>query len=413
MLMDRSITQRSLGGAAFAVSILLLLVVALASCNSNDTALLRRSWSTLLIGVSAASGHRMLRIDPKTVESKTVATTVASTVATAVDSQNLPAVPRAFYTDETFKSFCCLNNSFLSTNYYVWNACKLADRPADVVILPPDLEGAFLTTFKLFEPQDIEKLQKLAKETLNCNIVHASQVQADSYQMTKLAETRLVLNNPIAHWFYDTMKLPQHLQKAWNTCYASFINKEPYTAVHLRIEDDWERLKCETWGSDRPGKICYSPAETASAVSTLDGASPQKVVFIHGKPTAKYDDGTGDSPLEVWTKFNPKQKVLHKSQSPTCRAELEILTYNDNAMLDMWVAIQSTLFVGHMASSFSNAVTLTRRVRDANSADYTYVCPEMKELILRRDNGSVMGVGEVACTIATREPRDNIQLRAN
>jgi hypothetical protein len=385
------------------VVILLLLVVTLISrSRNNDTP--TNLLHTLEIIDFSASGRRMLRIDPKTVESKA---SIAS-AATAATNRNLSQPPgRAFFTNATFKSKCCLNNIFLSRTYYVWNACKLADNPNDVVILPPDLDvmGAFLTTFQLFQPHDIVNLQNLAKETLNCNLVHASQVDLkDGWEMTKLTEMQLVLNTPITHWFYDSMKLPPHLMEAWNTCYASFIKNEPYTAVHLRIEDDWERLKCKTW-DDRRGKICYSPAETASAVSTQrDG--PQKVILIHGKPTAKYDTGTGESPFEIWTKFNPQQEVLHKSQSPECREELgeaSKLTYNDNAMLDMWVAIQSTIFVGHMGSSFSNAVTLTRRMTDEASADYTYVCPETRELVFRIDNGYFMGVGEV-CSIATREP---------
>lgn len=227
--------------------------------------------------------------------------------------------------------------------------------------------------------------------------------------MTKLTNVKVPLNNPVAHWFYENLKLPPHLLNAWKVCYESFINNEPYTAVHLRIEDDWKQTFCT-----KEEKKCFSPAEIASAVSTHKNG-PQKVVFIHGTPTAKYNTGTGESPLEVWAKFNPRHQVLHKSQSPQCQTELseEKLSYNDNAMLDMWVAIQSTMFVGHMASSFSNAVTLSRRMRDATSADYTYVCPAIKELVFRKDNGSVMGVGEAACSVATRESRRKAPIRLN
>lgn len=387
--------------SVFHALLLVVLIVAATMCSNDKN--INRSFHVLVgnakVVPGAPGGHspplaRLLqKADPKTVESKIQ-------LPGGGGGGGQPR-GRAFFFTTLSKSTCCLNNGFFSTMGYIVKACKLADKPNDVVILPPDLDanGTFLTNFKLFAPHDIENLQTIARETMACTIVHeSSQMMGANIERVEVPLASMIMNSPVTKWFYRSLTLPPHLTRAWSTCYSNFIKNDTYTAVHLRIEEDWTKF---VNSREDLSNSTFSPAQIASAMSTAVDA-PTKVIFIHGDPDPAWAYGTGESAWEVWKKYNPRHDFIHKSRlNRGCTRELNRLTYNDNAMMDLWVAVNSKIFAGHLGSSFSAAVTQARHQRDASNEDYVYSCPQKGKLARRWDGGHVFGSTKHICGLAT------------
>ena len=199
----------------------------------------------------------------------------------------------------------------------------------------------------------------------------------------KYSYTKLLDHGPYLAWFYKNMKLPGGLRTVQKACYPETLDGLPYTAVHMRIEEDWSPGYCHKREKKSGGtKACFTPREIAS---TMDGTlDDQRMVLLFGEPAPQFAFGSGEHPLEVpW----PSPSVSHKMEAGLgCSSGLSHLSYNEEAFLDLWIAVNADRFVGHLASTLSNGATIARTSRGKED-NWVYTCPSLAPLILRKDGG--------------------------
>lgn len=210
---------------------------------------------------------------------------------------------------------------------------------------------------------------------------------------------------PYLHWFYRNMKLFPPLDQYFLECYPSMMEYN-YTAIHLRVEKDWE-LYCQKRDlRPDPSKSCLTPGEIADAFSLIHQThSEEAIVLLFGPLSEKLDLGTGNHPLEVFRrKFPLAARIVHKDNSAdSCMRLMKTLTYNAKALLDAWAAIHAKVFVGTLSSTFSNGMTQARTLR-GRDANFIYSCPRIAPMVKRRDGGDRDGLTDgAACRHAAGE----------
>ena len=295
---------------------------------------------------------------------------------------------KALYTDGLsmygqFQIDCCLNNLIMETIGQVVRGCELAG-PTDVVVLPRDLDvgGGWRESLSVLHASAIDELRRVSL-THGCKIVTNAEATLANLPMKKYTDSTFVDHGPYLSWFYENMQLPDRLRKVQGSCYPVTLDGLPYTAIHMRIEDDWNDGYCRE-REKRPGgtQACFTPREIAS---TMDGVlDNERIVLIYGAPAPQFASGTGEHPLEVpW----PSQDVFHKSESGDgCTSDLSLLSYNEKAFLDLWIAVKADRFIGHLASTLSNGATIARTSR-SKGENYVYSCPTFAPLVSRNDGG--------------------------
>ncbi|GKY92025.1 hypothetical protein MPSEU_000174100 [Mayamaea pseudoterrestris] len=312
------------------------------------------------------------------------------------------------YHDKTnFHSKCCLNNLLMSVIAgQIQQGCQLARQQANesnaaaAVLLPKDLDvgGALRlssdTPFSMYSDEDIAALQRIAREQFHCRLFSEDEIAGSGipkihYDRPLDIAKSMQSRGPLHEWTYRHMVLPKSLALAYDTCYGNQTRHKNYLAVHLRIESDWYPY-CEKRSLREDGvNACYTPTQIAASVSNLNY---QTVVLLYGKVAWRHRN---EMPQEIWPSMNPHQHAFHKSWSNHCTAALRNLSYNEVALLDFWVAIEATVFVGTHLSTFSNSVTYVREIRNKPNSSYVYSCPSNNDndsdnnypLMLRRDGG--------------------------
>ncbi|GKY91693.1 hypothetical protein MPSEU_000141100 [Mayamaea pseudoterrestris] len=291
-----------------------------------------------------------------------------------------------------FQSSCCLNNFFASVIAgQIHEGCELA-RQANVsaaVILPPDLDdGGTLrlslnTAFSMYSDDSIEELKRIARDKLNCCVMSEYDIiNAGIEKVYYERNTHLRTDGPLNAWTYRNLGVPKSLYSVYDACYGDRLRGRRYMAVHTRIESDWYPYCVNR--TLRPGGVnaCYSPTQIAKSVSALDFES---VVLLYGDVAPRF---LNETPQDVWPQINPHQQSFHKSWTNSCTAAMENLSYNAVALLDFWVAIEASAFVGTHLSTFSNSVTYVREIRGKANSSYVYSCPD-SAIMLRHDGGVI------------------------
>jgi len=299
-------------------------------------------------------------------------------------------IPRDSRPFESFIQNCCLNNIFMYTMCKVYRGCQQAQRN-DVVLLPPDLDdgGKFRTSFRMFDDLDIENLKMLALEKFNCRLVSKSFLTKN----VKRREYTFLLSHSdpeglFLGWFYSNMKLPPHLADAARVCGGFHLGIS--TAVHLRIEEDWQGYCAERQSRKDSVKTCYTPFEIATALKAgLPHFCPNISSFflVYGQVAPRFAKGSGNHPAEVWPRVFSQTKIFHKMESTHCLESIKGKTYNEKAMLDMWLAVTAQYFIGISMSTWSNGVSRMRYLRGKNGSNFLYSCPKQGPVVLRKDTG--------------------------
>lgn len=294
----------------------------------------------------------------------------------------------ALYTDGLsmygkFQLDCCLNNLIMETIGQIERGCELAG-PTDVVVFPVDLDegGGWRTSLPLINDISIDKLKQMSLER-GCILVTNKEASAANLPRIKYTDSKMSDNGPYLLWFYRSMQLPYDLHNFQKSCYPETLSGSPYTALHLRIENDWYRDEyCHKREGRKGGvKTCFTPREISSTLENK--GNDMSYVLIFGEPAPQFARGTGEHPLEIpWP-----STISHKETAGIdCASSLSLLSYNEKAFMDLWVAVHANRFVGHLGSTWSNGVTIARSSRRKDQ-NWVYSCPSLAPLVPRKDGG--------------------------
>ena len=89
-------------------------------------------------------------------------------------------------------------------------------------------------------------------------------------------------------------------------------------------------------------------------------------------------------------KHNFGWPVLHKSLLPKCQHERSLLSFNEDAFVDFWIASEADFFIGTSDSSWTNGVSRRRAEATGGGASYLYNCGKIGAgAPLRRTDGGV------------------------
>jgi hypothetical protein len=316
-----------------------------------------------------------------------------------------------YHNNSVFHSGCCLNNLFKMIMGEVLQGCELAQQyitqnaTSTAVLLPQDLDvGGILRTstknssFGMYSTKAIADLQHVARTMYDCHLVTRHEV-ADLPTVQRIPFDRpykrshqMISQGPFLDWIYRSMGFPKSLQPTYDICYGKVTRKQSnYVAAHLRIEQDWHPY-CEKRSNRSHVQACQTPRQIAQAMSVFP---KRTVVLLYGDVHRRYREL--ESPKNIWPEINPSQTSYHNAWSSDCKVALRNLTYNEVALMDFWVSLQASVFVGTHFSTFSNMVTFGRQLRrrqtdnttTTSSSSYVYSCPEIAPLVLRLDGGLV------------------------
>ena len=297
-----------------------------------------------------------------------------------------------FRADVVSKENCCFNNNIMNAAGSVQMGCRVAQPYGGIVQLPAPMdEGGYLReVLPLIDGADILRLQALGRHALNCTILTKAEVPSDA--TVQRYEPKLARGGIALRWFYAAIKLPPRLEQAYSRC-AQFP-AGTYTAVHLRIERDWWAY-CQMRTKREGVQACVDLTRVAGAiVNSTEVATTHNYVLIYGS-----DRRTKRMrPAAEFKAYDRNAQVHHRT--PDC-ASPNVLSYNENALLDIWLARNALNFVGVLSSTFSNGVTIMRNLYN-RSQNYAYSCPHISPLVGRHDLGE-LGEGHsdrVACACA-------------
>ncbi|GMH87754.1 hypothetical protein TrVE_jg2822 [Triparma verrucosa] len=293
--------------------------------------------------------------------------------------------PVALYTttDSGYAPNCCLANHLLRTLGRVEKGCSLA-RVGDWVLLPPDLDigGAFRTELNVFTDDAVEELGRLAKDLLHCNLVSSSSVPSSVTRVSYGHRNKFSAHPVLRAWLASALSLPPLLKKAVLDCGGG--NLSSTAAVHMRIESDWYTTAysknkdvpyCVMKQAEEGRWFCYSPAEILRLVkNSRDEMNAQALILLYSQPAEQFAEGTGEGPIETAKRMFPDLQIHHKSTSKACTAALSDLSYNAQAYVDLWIAVNSRIFIGTPdQSSFSSLAKEIRRGNGQETLSYSAV----------------------------------------
>ena len=119
---------------------------------------------------------------------------------------------------------------------------------------------------------------------------------------------------------------------------------------------------------------CYSPDDIFEIMHASEDilSYPQRFSLLYGDVAPQYELGSNENPLEVFGKYFPGSVVFHKSTSDVCLEKLRLLTYNENALVDLWIGTNAVDFVGTPdQSSMSDLIIKMRRYKGLDGFSYS------------------------------------------
>lgn len=309
---------------------------------------------------------------------------------------HLYVTPVALYTlgsDRGFSHDCCLTNHFLRTIGRVELGCRMA-REGDFVVLPEDLDegGAFRTHFPVFPETAVEALEIAARDRLGCRLVRRSALPRGIRWVSYDYGRKFGAHPALQEWLATSMSLPPKLLPALESCGGDGFDGSlvPTVAVHMRVEEDWygtnyspdKRTPYCTMKKAQNGRhFCYSPSDIFNAIyNSRDVLSDtRRFSLLFGDVASRYEVGTREHPLEVAKSYFPGSSIFHKSVSNTCLERLRRLTYNERALVDLWIATNAADFVGTPdQSSMSDLIVRIRQYKGLDG--FSYSLPERGEV---------------------------------
>ncbi len=231
---------------------------------------------------------------------------------------------------------------------------------------------------------------------------HTDEFNHDDYQHATINVSKMRPKGPVTMQLYNSLSPSARIQAVLDECRsllsisfrdsnASNPEKQPednngkvtstlpkFVAVHMRVERDWVDGYCQEREIEQGFRACFNSGEIAKLVSSYlhnTSATTSEIAITDSTNVyiiAAVDRvrGSDPDPESVWlTNYDVVSNKLFAT-SLSSYASLE--TYTERAVLDMFIAFDSEMFIGMTQSTMSNAITMRRFFRGKTS--YAYDC---------------------------------------
>ena len=187
---------------------------------------------------------------------------------------------------------------------------------------------------------------------------------------------------------YKSLHAAKEITDIYNECASKLsMLDEPYMAVHFRIEQDFSDSYCHLREKRTPGLHQCIGAKFIldTIVATKELRNISTILLI-----------SGTSALEQLQNLEVAKDYNFISKSTLGCMSGKKLTYTQKALVDLMLAANSPVFVGHTSSTFSNGASIMRKISGLPS--FAYNCGDYGDPVkLRVDGGERGGDDEHVC----------------
>ncbi len=244
-----------------------------------------------------------------------------------------------------------------------------------------------------------------------------SDLNYDYYQHATVMVSKMRTKGPVTMRLYNSLSPSARIQAVLDECRSlltiSFrdggtnnpekqlednssitLSLPKFVAVHMRVERDWVDGYCQEREIEQGYRTCFYAGEIAKLVSSYlrNNNATTSEIAITGSTNVyiivavdRVRDSDPD-PESVWpTNYGV---VSNKLFATSLLSYTSLENYTERAVLDMFIAFDSEIFIGMTQSTMSNAITMRRFFRGKTS--YAYDCDVeggYSSIRLRTDRG--------------------------